>query len=85
MRVTDTFDIAGRGLAVAIDGTTDLPVGKKLVATIVRPDGETVFADAFKEWFLRRNPIPNEKEIFLLLGLTKADVPIGSELHFTIE
>lgn len=84
MRVADTFQIAGRGLVVAVDEVTDLPVGKKLAATVVRPDGSTVDADAFKEWLLRRTPEPLESEAFLLPGLTKGDVPIGSELQINV-
>ena len=84
MRVADTFQITGRGLAVAVDEATDLPVSRKLAATVVRPDGTTVSADAFKEWLLRRSADPIESEAFLLMGLTKADVPIGSELHLSI-
>jgi hypothetical protein len=81
MEIEDTFDITGRGLAVAIGQTTNLPVGKKLSARVTRPDGSVVQADAYKEWFLRRTPEPLEREAFLLLGLSKADVPIGSSLQ----
>jgi len=84
MRVADTFEITGRGLAVTVDEATDLPVSKKLAATVVRPDGTTLNADAFKEWLLRRSADPIEGVAFLLMGLTKADVPVGSQLHLRI-
>lgn len=85
MRVADTFLITGRGLVVAVDETTDWPVGKRLAATVIRADGTTVNADAFKEWLSRRTPAPNEKEAFLLMGLNKEDAPIGSELRLQLK
>lgn len=84
MRIVDTFLITGRGLAVAIDQATELPVGRKLVATVLRPDGGIVSADAFKEWLLRRNPERVETEAFLLVGLSKSDAPIGSDVRFEV-
>ena len=84
MIVAETFEITGRGLAVAVDEVTDLPVGKKLAAVIHRPDGSTLRAEAFKEWLLRRTLDPIENEAFLLLGLTKDDVPVGSDLELTL-
>ena len=84
MRVADTFQIAGRGLAVVVDEATDLPVNKKLAATVVKPDGTTLNADAFKEWLLHRSGDPIEREAFLLMGLTKADVPVGSQFHLRV-
>ena len=84
MQVADTFLITGRGLVVAVERATDLPTGKRLVATVIRPDGTAINADAFKEWLLRRSPQPVEKESYLLMGLTKEDVPIGSDLRLSV-
>ncbi len=84
MRVADTFQITGRGLVVAVEGTTELPVAKKLAAIVRRPDGTTIEAEAFKEWLLRRTPEPIEREAFLLPGLCKDDIPIGSEIELTV-
>lgn len=83
MRIVDTFQITGRGLVVAVESFSGLPVGKKLAATIIRPDGTSIFADAFKEWLLRREQ-KAETEAFLLMGLSKDDVPAGSEIELTI-
>ena len=69
------------GLAVAVEEATKLPVSKKLRAVVTRPDGSTICVDAYKEWFLRRDPQPVEKEAFLLMGLSMSDVPIGSTLR----
>lgn len=79
MRIDDTFDIAGRGLVVAISDCTGLPSGRSLIATVTRPDGSQVTAEAFKESLLRKTTTPPEGEAFLLKGLGKADIPIGSQ------
>ena len=79
MRVLETFEIE-RGLVVALDAPTGLPVGKRLNASVTREDGTSISAVAFKEWLLRRDPHPTESEAILLQGLKKADVPIGSDV-----
>jgi len=84
MEIIETFEITGRGLAVAVEQATELPVSKKLLAVVKRPDGSSIYADDYKEWLLRRNSQPIEKEAFLLIGLSKVDVPVGSELHLQI-
>lgn len=84
MRIADTFQINDRGLGVAVAQTTDLPVAKRLAATVIRPDGTVMEVDAFKERLVRRTPEPVGVEAFLLMGLSKTDVPIGSELRLTI-
>jgi hypothetical protein len=81
MRVIETFQITGRGLAVAVDEPTDLPAGKRLLAMVIKPDGERLTADAYKEWLLRHTPKPVEGEAFLLMGLAAEDVPVGSEIR----
>jgi hypothetical protein len=83
MKIVDTFEITGRGLAVAIDEITNLPVGAELVAAITRPDGTTFRAIAYKEWLLRRQPVVQEAEAFLLRGVSKLEAPIGSEIEIT--
>ncbi len=84
MKIIDTFQITGRGLVVAIDETTELPVGKKLLAVMSRTDGSSISVDAYKESFLRKNSQPIEGEAFLLMGLSKLDVPLGSELQLQL-
>jgi hypothetical protein len=84
MFVAKTYEITGRGLAVAIDEVTDVPVRKKLAAYIVRPHGSTLKSEAFKERLVRHSLDPIEGEAFLLLGLTKDDVPVGSDLILTV-
>ncbi len=83
MKIVDTFEITGRGLAVATDEITSLPVTAELVAKITCPDGAILSAAAYKEWLLRRQPIVQESEVFLLRGVSKPEVPIGSEIEIT--
>lgn len=79
-KVEETFQITGRGTVVAIGETTDLHVGRALRATVFRPDGSQLSVQASKEWLLRRNPQPVEKEAFLLHGVEKAQIPEGSSI-----
>ena len=81
LRVLEAFSITGRGTAVALDGTTDLPVGHKLHATVHCPDGSKFEAIAYKEWLRRHSPEPLETEAFLLMGVDKADVPEGAQIE----
>ena len=48
---------------------------------VIKPDGERLTADAYKEWLLRHTPKPVEGEAFLLMGLAAEDVPVGSEIR----
>ena len=79
MRVLETFKLE-RGLVIAVEASTDLPVGKRLSARVTRQDGTIVSGVAFKEWLQRHDPRPSELECFLLLGLKKTDVPVGSDV-----
>tara|TARA_R110001606_G_scaffold174176_1_gene320795 strand:+ start:5049 stop:5315 length:267 start_codon:yes stop_codon:yes gene_type:complete len=81
LTVEDTFDITGRGLIVvpgptltAYDGPNEVPV------EIKRPDGSTLVATlSFTRAFLTPAPkVPRWELIFR--GLSKSDVPIGSEV-----
>lgn len=83
MLVVETFEIE-RGLIVAVAPLSDLPIAQRLCALIAREDGTKVSAVAYKEYLLQRNPKPAENEVFLLHGLKKPDVPIGSEITLEI-
>lgn len=85
MRVIETFEITGRGVVVLADETTDHSAGARLVATVRRPDGSTVNAEAFKERLLRYRPEAIENEAYLLRKLSKTDVPIGSEIYVEVD
>lgn len=76
--IDEQFQITGLGLVVAVSFSTELPTGKALKATVHLPDGSKVACEAFKEWLLRRNAKPMEKEGFFLPGITNDQVPAGS-------
>jgi hypothetical protein len=85
-QIKERFQIAGRGTVVVIGETTELPVGKALRATVTRPDSSQLTAEAFKEWLLRRDQQPLEREAYLLRGIDKSDIPDGSvvEIEFAM-
>lgn len=81
LRVLQAFSITGRGTAVALNGTTDLPVGHELRAIVHCPDGSKFEAVAYKEWLLGHSSERLETEAFLLMGINKADVPEGAQIE----
>jgi hypothetical protein len=85
-QIKERFQITGRGTVVVIGETTDLPVGKVLRATVTRPDSSRLTVEAFKEWLVRRDQQPLEREAYLLRGLDKSDIPDGSlvEIEFAM-
>ncbi|MFL6681067.1 MAG: hypothetical protein ACJ8IK_22195 [Burkholderiaceae bacterium] len=74
--IVETFEIADRGAVAGRD------VGRALRVELIKPSGEVVSTEAFKEWLLRRQPEPTENEAFMLKGLRKGDVPAGTVLRF---
>lgn len=80
--VIEVFEITGRGAVVLIAETTDRSVREPHRVEIITPDGKVVKTEAYKEFLLRRQPTPVEKEGYLLKGLHKPEVPVGSRLRF---
>lgn len=80
--IVETFEITGRGAVAVLDKTTGRDVGRALRVQVIKPSGETVSTEAFKEWLLRRQPEPHEKEAFMLKGFRKDDLPAGILLRF---
>lgn len=80
--IVETFEITGRGAVVVISEITEHDGGKPHKIEVVTPKGEVLRTEAFKEWFLRRQPTPIEKEAYMLKGLHKTDIPPGSRLRF---
>ena len=82
--VTDTFEIKNRGLVILGEATCDaVRVGKECEVIIITPLGRTIKAKGYKEWLLRRNPEPLESEAYLVEGVSKSDIPIGSVATIT--
>lgn len=82
LKVEETFNITGSGLVAVLSGETELGVGKPHKVKIVTPEGKEFETEAYKEWLLRREPKPMENEGFLLMNLSKEEVPIGSVVTF---
>jgi hypothetical protein len=83
--VLESFTITDRGTVVALDGVSDLPVGRKLRASVERPDGSVIETTAYKEWLLRRSAPSSETGAFLLLSVEKTDVPQGSLVTLVLD
>lgn len=81
-QIAETFEITGRGAVVVLDEVSERSVAKPYSAVILRPDGVELRTTVFKEWLLRREPTLVEREAYLLKGLHKDDIPIGSRLRF---
>lgn len=79
--VEDTFNITGRGLVAVGAGRPDLPVGCPLPAEIRTPDGRVLHTRSYREFLTIRIPQPVERDAFLLVGMAKEDVPIGSTIR----
>jgi hypothetical protein len=80
--IVKAFEISGRGAVVVISEITEHSVGKPHKVEVVTPAGEVIGTEAFKEWLLRRQPTPVEKEAYMLKNLHKKDIPAGSRLRF---
>jgi hypothetical protein len=81
-QVIETFEISGRGAVAVIADVTERRPGRPYRAEVVDPAGTIVAAEAYKEFLLRHQPIPAEREAYWLKGLHKTDVPPGSCLRF---
>ena len=79
--VEDTFNITGRGLAAVGGGRSDLPVGCLLRTEIRTPDGRVLHAQSYREFLTIRIPQPRERDAFLLVGMAREEVPVGSTVR----
>jgi hypothetical protein len=80
--IVETFEITGRGVGAVVNDLTGRDSGRALRVQLIKPSGEAVSTEAFKEWLLRRQPHPVEKEVFILKALHKNDIPDGSLIRF---
>ena len=82
--VIDTFEIKNRGLVILGDSTCEaISVGKECQIVIVTPSGQKLTRKGYKEWLLRRTPDPLENEAYLVVGISKSEVPVGSVATIT--
>jgi translation elongation factor EF-Tu-like GTPase len=80
--IEETFQVTERGTVVVLNTATNQPRGRALNVHITRPDGTSISCEAFKEILLRHSLPPLENDAFLLKGVVKTDIPIGSTLCF---
>ncbi|UTW45413.1 hypothetical protein KFE80_00305 [bacterium SCSIO 12696] len=80
--IVERFDITGRGTAVVIDKLTERVPGKEYKAQIKNSDGASIAVSAFKEWLLRRNSEPIEREAYLLKGVQKTEIAENAVISF---
>lgn len=84
VRVEEAFEITGRGVVVAFQGSaTGFPLGVPISATVLKPDGTTAQTSALVELMLLRVPQTHERAALLLMGLSKQDVPPGSAIELS--
>jgi hypothetical protein len=79
--IVERFQIAGRGLVVAVSAPLSFPPGAKLGAIVVNPDGSQLSAEASREMIRRLLPVVNNHEGYLLKGLTKDQVHEGASVE----
>ena len=80
--VEDAFTIAGRGVILAPDIELHGPSTIQLRVELRRPDGTSTTIDALAHLPMLDPPAmpPRVRYVVLLPGMTKVDVPIGTEV-----
>jgi hypothetical protein len=84
LTVEDRFTVSGRGVGLGpwVDVTSFELLGR-IVVELRKPDGSRATVEAFAD-IPRTNPLPTVyKACVLLVGLTKEDVPVGTEVWST--
>jgi hypothetical protein len=79
--VKDVFDITGRGLVV-VPGPLekDYAGPRELAVRLILPDGNEKVASMRLGHFFQSPPTTENRFACILRGVTKADVPIGTEV-----
>lgn len=80
--VVEAFPFTGRGVVVVLETPVDRAQGVDHAVEVRTAAGETFTALARKEWLLRRQPTPHEREVFLLLGVEPWQVTVGGRVRF---
>ena len=81
LTVEDVFDITGRGLVV-VPGPLekDYAGPRELTVRLILPNGAEKLASMRLEYFFQSPPARESRFACVLKGLTKAEVPIGTEV-----
>jgi hypothetical protein len=81
LTVEDAFDIKGRGLVVVPGPLVDAYAGpRQIPVRLILPNGDERTASMGLDYVFQTPP-PNEHRLeCILMGVAKADVPIGTEV-----
>lgn len=77
MKVEGVFNITGHGLVVVGDHGLLSPLHNGDIVYIETPEGKKLEATAYINL---HTPSPNGKLSLTLVGVTKEDIPVGSEI-----
>ncbi|ANL42408.1 hypothetical protein [Rhizobium phaseoli] len=82
--ILEALRVEGRnGTMVAIEGSTDLPIGSRLIAGLHVPGNEVREVAAYKDWL---HPSPSKEsstEGFLLVGSDKSEIKDGTMVEIS--
>jgi len=81
-KIVEKFNINGLGAVVVIDEITDRAPKQKYRVEVLTVSGTKLVTSAFKEWLLRREAKPMEKECYCLKDLNADKIATGSSLLF---
>ena len=81
LTVEDVFEITGRGLVV-VPGPLekDYAGPRKFAVRLILPDGDEKIASIRLAHFFQSPPAKENRLACILMGVTKADVPIGTKI-----
>jgi hypothetical protein len=84
LTVEDVFDIPGRGLIVVPGPLLDSFASPAEIEVLLkRPDGQELEATASITFQFQTPPPKEHRFAVILKGITKSDIPIGTEIWFT--
>jgi hypothetical protein len=84
LTVEDVFDIPGRGLIVVPGPLLDSFASPAEIEVLLkRPDGQELETTASITFQFQTPPPKEHRFAVILKGITKSDVPIGTEIWFT--
>lgn len=80
--ILDIFEISGRGLVMLVHALPMLVSSNGIPVVIVRQDGSSITALAYKEIIKRLSAESLVYDAFHIPGIDKNDIPIGSRISF---
>ncbi|MGR9439963.1 hypothetical protein ACU8V1_34445 (plasmid) [Rhizobium leguminosarum] len=83
-KILEAFRVEGRnGTMVAVEGSTDVPIGSRLIARLNVPGKEIREVAAYKDR-LRPSPLKESStEGFLLVGLDNSEIKDGAMVEIS--